>query len=155
MAIIIKKIQRIDPRDKNAAKKWYPVQKRTEMVDEISVAELLADETTLNPMEALMSIRQLKKIILRSLLDGKSVKLGDWGSFTVRLETTGADTAETLTAANVKRVKIGFNIGSEMKAAMQGATFVWAENLTKSSSSSSSSDDSSSDGGSGSENNPL
>ena len=45
------------------------------MVDESEVAMLIAEETTLNPMEAAMAIRQLRKVMQRLLLDGKSVKL--------------------------------------------------------------------------------
>lgn len=74
---------------------------------------LIAEETTLNPMEAAMAIRQLRKVMQRLLLDGKSVKLGDWGTFNVTLNTEGADTREALTAHNVKRVNINFQPGDE------------------------------------------
>ena len=134
MAIILKKTQRVKPGTskenmESAEKKWYPVQHTLEQMDESAVAAQVADETTLNPAEALMAIRQLRKVVLRALLDGKSVKLGDWGSFQVRLSTEGADTKEALTAGNVKQVRINFQPGSEMKAALQKATFVWADNL--------------------------
>lgn len=63
MAILIRAIQRANPRDKDAPKKWYAVQNSTGLVPETKVAELISDETTLNPSEALMSIRQLRKVI--------------------------------------------------------------------------------------------
>ena len=77
MSIFLKPVQRTNPLKPNEAKKWYPVQYTTKMVDENEVAMLIADETTLNPMEAAMAIRQLRKVVQRLLLDGKSVKLGD------------------------------------------------------------------------------
>ena len=88
---------------------------------------------------------------VKSVLDGKSVKLGDWGSFQVRLSTEGADTKEALTAGNVKQVRINFQPGSEMKAALQKATFVWGESFVKGSSTSGggSSDSGSTDSGNG------
>lgn len=92
---------------------------------------LIAEETTLNPMEAAMAIRQLRKVMQRLLLDGKSVKLGDWGTFNVTLNTEGADTREALTAHNVKRVNINFQPGDELKTAMQKADFVWLDKLTE------------------------
>ncbi len=162
MAIILKKTQRVKPGTSkenmaSAAKKWYPVQHTLELMDETSVAAQVADETTLNPAEALMAIRQLRKVVLRALLDGKSVKLGDWGTFQVRLSTDGAATKEALTAANVKQVRINFQPGSEMKAALQKATFVWGEDIMKNSTSTSggSTDSGGSSSGTGEGGNPL
>ena len=62
----------------------------------------LADETTLNPSEAMMAIRQLRKILLRRLLGGESVKLGNWGSFSVTLSSLGVPTKEEVNAKNIK-----------------------------------------------------
>lgn len=125
----MKPVQRRNPLDEDAPLKWYPVQYTTKLVDETEVAELVADETTLNPMEALMAIRQLRKIVQRLLLDGKSVKLGNWGTFNVTLNTVGADTKEALTANNVKRVNINFQAGDDLKNAMQKADFVWLNKI--------------------------
>ena len=77
MAILVKPVQRINPLDKEAPKKSYVTQVTTAQADETEVAMELADETTLNPSEAMMAIRQLRKILLRRLLGGESVKLGN------------------------------------------------------------------------------
>lgn len=129
MSIFLKPVQRTNPLKPDEAKKWYPVQYTTKMVDENEVAMLIADETTLNPMEAAMAIRQLRKVVQRLLLDGKSVKLGDWGTFNITLNTEGAERKEDLTAHNVKRVNINFQPADEMKAAMQKADFVWLDKI--------------------------
>ena len=129
MSIFLKPVQRTNPLKPDEAKKWYPVQYTTKMVDENEVAMLIADETTLNPMEAAMAIRQLRKVVQRLLLDGKSVKLGDWGTFNITLNTEGAERKEDLTARNVKRVNINFQPADEMKAAMQKADFVWLDKI--------------------------
>lgn len=131
MSIFLKPVQRRNPLKPEEAMKWYPVQNTVKMVDESEVAELIADETTLNPMEAQMAIRQLRKIVQRLLLDGKSVKLGNWGSFNVSLNTEGAATKDELTARNVKSVNINFQAGEELKAAMQKADFVWLNKMVE------------------------
>ena len=107
------------------------MQYTTKMVDENEVAMLIADETTLNPMEAAMAIRQLRKVVQRLLLDGKSMKLGDWGTFNITLNTDGAERREELTARNVRRVNVNFQPGDEMKAAMQKADFVWLDKMVE------------------------
>ena len=131
MSIFLKAVQRINPSEPDEPKKWYPVQYTTKIVDENEVAMLIADETTLNPMEAAMAIRQLRKVVQRLLLDGKSVKLGDWGTFNITLNTEGAERKEDLTARNVKRVNINFQPADEMKAAMQKADFVWLDKIVE------------------------
>lgn len=79
MSIFLKPVQRRNPLKPDEVMKWYPVQNTVKMVDESEVAELIADETTLNPMEAQMAIRQLRKIVQRLLLDGKRREAGQLG----------------------------------------------------------------------------
>lgn len=129
MSIFLKPVQRRNPQKPDDPMKWYPVQNTVKNVDESEVAELIADETTLNPMEAMMAVRQLRKIVQRLLLSGNSVQLGNWGTFNITLSTEGAATKEALTARNVKSVNINFQAGSELKAALQKADFVWLNKL--------------------------
>ena len=110
-------MQRANPNDEDAPKKWYVTQVTAAQVDETQVAMDLADETTLNPSEAMMPIRQLRKILIRRLLGGESVKLGNWSSFSVTLSSTGAETKEAVTARNIKSVNLNFQPGSLPAAA--------------------------------------
>lgn len=127
MAILLKTMMRKDPLDKDAAPKYYPVQKTIKMIDETTVAEQIADETTLNPAEALMAIRQLRKVLLRELMNSNSVKLGNWGSFGITLSTEGADNRESVKATHVKKVNVRFTPGTEMKASLNRAQFEWID----------------------------
>ena len=127
MAIVLKPIQRVNPRDTTGERKWYPIQKTLELVDENQVAEDIAEETTLNPSEALMVIRQLEKVVVEHLLDSKSVKLGDWGRFSIGLNTTAADSKEALSVSNVSQVNIRFTPGDAVKEALADAKFSWIE----------------------------
>lgn len=129
MAILVKPVQRVNPSDEDAPKKWYVTQVTTAQVDETQVAMDLADETTLNPSEAMMAIRQLRKILLRRLLGGESVKLGNWGSFSVTLSSTGAETKEEVTARNIKGVNLNFQPDEAFKTDLQKATFAWVDKL--------------------------
>ena len=129
MSIILKKVQRVNPAKKNEPMKWYGVQKRLVKMDENEVAELIADETTLNPAEALMAIRQLRKVVLQALMNGKSVQLGNWGSFNLSVGTSGADSREDLTTAHIKGASINFRPGAEMREALKRADYVWMEKL--------------------------
>lgn len=101
----------------------YVTQVTTAQVDETQVAMDLAEETTLPPSEAMMAIRQLRKVLLRRLLGGERVKQGNWGSFSVTISSTGADTKEDVTARNIKNVNLNFQADEAFKNALQKATF--------------------------------
>ena len=94
-------------------------------------------------------------MVQRLLLDGKSVKLGDWGTFNVTLNTEGAERKEDLTAHNVKRVNVNFQPADEMKAAMQKADFVWLDKIMESGTASGSNDNGGSEDNEGTTENPL
>lgn len=129
MAILVKPVQRFNPKEPDAPKKWYVTQVTTAQVDETQVAMDLADETTLNPSEAMMAIRQLRKILLRRLLGGESVKLGNWGSFSVTISSTGVDAKKDVNARNIKSVNLNFQADEAFKAELQKATFAWVDKL--------------------------
>lgn len=48
MSILYSKIQRVNPRDPGAARKWYLIPKRVEQKNEKAIAEALAKNTTLS-----------------------------------------------------------------------------------------------------------
>jgi len=99
----------------------------------------LADETTLNASEAMMAIRQLRKILLRRLLGGESVKLGNWGSFNVSINSTGVASKDLVTANNIKSINLNFQPDEAFKADLQKATFAWVDKLAGESANTSSS----------------
>lgn len=131
MAILIKPVQRVNPLKPTDPMRWYVTQVTTAQVDETQVAMDLADETTLNPSEAMMAIRQLRKILLRRLLGGESVKLGNWGSFSVTLSSTPSDTKEAVTARNIKSVNLNFQPDEAFKTDLQKAQFAWVDKLAE------------------------
>ena len=113
MAILVKPVQRINPLDKEAPKKWYVTQVTTAQADETEVA------------------MELRKILLRRLLGGESVKLGNWGSFSVTLSSLGVPTKEEVNAKNIKSVNLNFQPDEAFKTDLQKATFAWVDKLAE------------------------
>jgi predicted histone-like DNA-binding protein len=132
MSILFNKIERGNPQNPTAPKKWFTSLKTLNRVSEKEVAKLVSDETTINRKEVEMALDQFQKILVRLLLDSHSVELGDWGTFRLTCSGEGADTAEALTAANIKSLRIRFTAGKELRKALSDATFIAAETvLTK------------------------
>ena len=129
MTIFYSKIQRSNPLNK-VNKKWYVTLKRVKMVREKDVAKQIADETTLNPKEAEMALFLLKKILIRELMNGNSVQLGDWGSFYLTCKSDGKDTKEEVNAMSIQKINFRFIPGIELREALQKASFMDINSLT-------------------------
>lgn len=100
-------------------------------VDETQMAMDLARETTITPSEAMLVISQLRKILLCRLLGSESVKFSYWGSFSITLSSTGADTKEAVNLGNIKAVNLNFQPDEAFNMELQRATFGWMDKLTE------------------------
>jgi len=129
MPIFYNKMERGNPGDATAPKRWYPVLKSTGMVKEREVTKLLADETTLNPKEAEMAVSQLLKVVTNLLLNGNTVQLGSLGSFRVTAATEASNTKEEVNAAKIKKINLRFTESDELKIALKKAKFIDAATM--------------------------
>ncbi|MDR2087643.1 MAG: HU family DNA-binding protein [Dysgonamonadaceae bacterium] len=129
MAIFYNKVQRGNPMNPEAAKKWYAVLKSIGQVEEKEVAKLISDETTLNRKEAEMAMDQLEKVLLRLFLNSHSVQLGDWGSFHLTCNSKGSDTKDEVGAGNIQNLNIRFSPGKTLKEALKNSEFIYSESI--------------------------
>ena len=105
MPIYLNRVARANPQDLSEVK-YYPSVKTIRMVDDDEIADLISDETTLNPMEAKMAIRQYHKVLMRILKDSKSAKLGDIGTLYTTCTGEGVATPEEVVPAKVKKINL-------------------------------------------------
>ena len=129
MPILFNKVERSNPQDKRAPRKWFPILKTITQVKEKQVAKQIADETTLNPKEAEMALSQLEKVLISNLLASNSVQLGDWGSFRLTCSSEGSKTKEEVTANKITKLNIRFTPGKSLTDALKGATFIQKDSL--------------------------
>jgi predicted histone-like DNA-binding protein len=123
MSLFFKKVQKGNPSNPAAPKLWYPILKSIGLVKEKEVAKLLADETTLNPKEAEMTVFQLFKVIIRLLLDGHTVQLGELGSFRITARGEGSETEAEVNASKIKSVHVHFTPSEALRNEVNNATF--------------------------------
>jgi predicted histone-like DNA-binding protein len=123
MSLFYKKVLRGNPANPLAPKLWYPILKSIGLVKEREVAKLLSDETTLNPKEAEMTLYQLLKVVVRLLLDGHTVQLGELGSFRLTSRSEGSETEEEVNPGKIKNVHINFIASETLREQIGKATF--------------------------------
>ena len=129
MAVFYNKVERGNPANPAAPKKWYAVLKSISLISEKEVAKQLSDETTLNRKEAEMAIAQFEKILIRLLLDGYNVRLGDWGSFRLTCNSTPSATKAAVSAKNITNLNIRFTAGKELRDAIQKVQLISADTM--------------------------
>ena len=98
-------------------------------MSDLELAKELADETTLNPMEARMALYQLQKVVTKALLDGKTVSMGELGNFRLTLSATGAEDKESADHNTVKKINLRFTPAKPIKEAIARAHLSKAINL--------------------------
>ena len=129
MSIYFNSALRGNPALPEEPKKWYPVIRSTGMKKERDVAKEIADETTLNPKEAELAIAQLEKVMLRWMLEGKTVQLGELGSFRLTAKCSGVATEDEVTALQIQKVNLRFQPSKRLKESIAKATFMPASSL--------------------------
>jgi predicted histone-like DNA-binding protein len=129
MSVFYKKVEKGKPGNPKIEKKWYAVIKRINQLKEKEVAKQIADETTLNPKEAEMALYLLQKILIRALSEGRSVQLGDWGSFHLTCNSKGHEKREEVTANSIEKVNIRFVAGKALRETIQKITFKDVDSL--------------------------
>ena len=127
MSLYYNKIQKRNPlkTEADAAdnKKWYVSLKSIGRMVEKDVAKEISDETTLNPKEAEMAIYQFQKVLTKALLDGKTVQLGELGTFQLKVNSMGVNKESEVTPALVKKVNLHFTPSEALRKKMQTAKF--------------------------------
>jgi predicted histone-like DNA-binding protein len=129
MSILYNKVERGNPRDVSAPKKWYATLKRVRLLCEKEMAKLIADETTMDPKEVEMALGRFQQILIRLLLDSHSVQLGDLGAFYLTCNSIGVDTKAQVVAGNIKNLNVRFAPGKELTGALKNATFMPVDTL--------------------------
>jgi predicted histone-like DNA-binding protein len=108
--------QKGNPGDPKAPKKFYAQAKaREELTFRRLSKEIAEGSTTVSDSDVLAVLNDLTKILKRHLSNGEIVRFGDFGSFQVSLTSEGAETAEKFNVSLIKRGKVTFRPGIDLK----------------------------------------
>ena len=74
-------------------------------------------------VDTMAVIESLLQIIPRHITEGEIVRLGDFGSFSLHLSSSGAESETAFTKDLIKGIKIIFRPGKELKDALKNVKF--------------------------------
>ena len=112
-------VERGNPSNREAPKKYYPSIQSSGRVTTSEMAEMAADRSTLTTADMMAAIETFLTIIPQQLAKGNIVELGEFGSFWLRSNSDGADTVEEVNAAQISSLLPRFNPGKRFRKTLR------------------------------------
>jgi predicted histone-like DNA-binding protein len=111
MAINYVLMQRVNPKDVTAPRKFYAVAKSTGEESTRQLATEISKRNGLSVADVFATIEALIDLVPERLEQGKIVRLGEFGSFSTSLSSEGVEKQEDFTATNIKGNSVNFRPG--------------------------------------------
>ncbi|MDR2057517.1 MAG: HU family DNA-binding protein [Dysgonamonadaceae bacterium] len=116
-------LEKGNPGKPEEQKKWYASTKNTGEITLKALKKEIIKRTTVNYTDILAVLESLKQVLCEQLKEGKIVRLGDFGSFQVRIESEGAERKEKYTIPLIKSKKVVFRPGAGLKEMLNDLEF--------------------------------
>ena len=103
---------------------YFATAQYTEVMTIEKFARHIADHGTTYSRADIMAILYMAVDCMREqLLEGKKIRLGELGDFSLSLSSKGAETAEKFSSQNIQRVAVSWEPGSEFRNLLADAEF--------------------------------
>ena len=117
-----------DPKDEalvgTVVTNYFATAQYTEVISIEKFARHIADHGTTYSRADIMAILYMAVDCMREqLLEGKKIRLGELGDFSLSLSSKGAETAEKFSSQNIQRVAVSWEPGSEFRNLLADAEF--------------------------------
>ena len=114
---------RINPRDKEAAPKFYGHVQASGDIDIREMSERIQQTCTVHKSDVFAVLVALEDVITEALKSGEIVRLGDLGTLQIGISSKGAVTEEDFSDALIHKARINFRPGSALMGALTNLTF--------------------------------
>lgn len=123
MTVKFNVVERGNPANPTAPKKWYPSIDSSGRKTLRQMAERISQISTISTADTMAVLEALLTTIPQELAAGNIVELGDFGSFWLRIESDGVETADEVRSSQIQNVLPRFNPGKEFKRVLDAIEF--------------------------------
>lgn len=116
-------VARGNPQDSAAPKKYYPLVKSTGETTLPELADRMAEMSTLSSVDLAAAVEAFLTIIPKELAAGNIVRLGDFGTFSLRVRSVGAESEEEVSARNITKTIASFRPGKRFKRELDAVEY--------------------------------
>jgi predicted histone-like DNA-binding protein len=113
--VYIKPIERLNPQDVSADKKFYAKAISQGVIDFERLAYLVSNQCTVRESDCYAVLRALEHNIMDELKQGKVVQLGGLGNLQVGVSSNGEVLAENVSINSVKKAHMNFRPGAKLR----------------------------------------
>ena len=114
---------RINPRDKEAAPKFYGHVQASGDIDIREMSERIQATCTVHKSDVFAVLVALEDVITEALKSGEIVRLGDLGSLQIGISSKGAETEEDYDTSLIKKARINFRPGTALVGVLSNLTY--------------------------------
>ncbi|MEQ9219031.1 MAG: HU family DNA-binding protein [Cyclobacteriaceae bacterium] len=129
MSIQFKTVRRAEPGVLGGGQyKYYAAIERDRNVEMRTFIKAIWARSTVNMADVYAVIETFLQLIPEYLLDGRAVDLGPFGKFSVSISSTGHDLPEDVTVYSIRKTRVLFTPGDELKDQLIKPKFIKVEN---------------------------
>lgn len=99
---------RKNPRDKEAAPKFYATAQKSQNINLDDIANAISVGTTVTRADVWAVIIAMMEQFMKELKNGNSVTLGELGTFRITIKSKGAETAEDFSTSLIKASSVRY-----------------------------------------------
>ena len=114
---------RINPRDKEAAPKYYAHVQANGDTNLREMSERIQQTCTVHKSDVFAVLVALEDVITEALRGGEIVRLGDLGTLQIGISSKGAVSEEEYDDSLIKQARINFRPGSALVGVLSNLTF--------------------------------
>ena len=123
MAVNYKPVPKRNPSKLDEAPKYYVQVVSTGDLTQRQLAKEVSAMSTVSTPDTMAVIEAFLEVIPKALADGKIVRLGDFGSFSLTASSDGAVDAKSLNQTQIKKVSVKFRPGKEFSNVTNNIAF--------------------------------
>lgn len=129
MSIQFKTVRRSEPGVPGGGQhKYYAGIERDRKVEMRTFIKAIGARSTVNVADVYAVIETFLQLIPEYLLEGRAVDLGPFGKFSVNISSIGHEQPEDVSVFSIRKTKVQFTPGEELKNQFIKPKFVKAEN---------------------------
>lgn len=123
MSVKYNVVERGNPSNPQAPKKFYPSIQSTGRLTLRELAAVAADRSTLTETDFIAAVESFLAIVPKELAKGNIVELGDFGSFWLKTNAEGAQDSDSVRAEQINSILPRFMPGREFKDTLDKIKF--------------------------------
>lgn len=115
--------EQVNPKDVTAPRKFHAVKQTQDELTLRDFGKRISRESTVSMMDTMAVLEGLLQIIPDEILNGKIIKLGDFGTFRSTISSEGAETADEFHVSKIKGLNVRFRPAAEFKVLLAAVKY--------------------------------